>query len=104
MTANPNRFAPFAESEAHVTDRIDCLAVKLSHSLSEGNPLFLLGDGSQSVDHYAVLTRETALNRALREADYGDVLVFESALVLWNADEEAYNLVVDEECVVDRVG
>jgi SAM-dependent methyltransferase len=103
VTANPNRFAPLAESEEHVTDRIDCIAVKLSHSLSSGNPLFLLGDGSQSVDHYAVLTRETALNRALREADYGDLLVFESVLVLWNEDEEAYNLVVDEETIVDRV-
>lgn len=103
VTANPNRFAPFAESEEHVTDRIDCLAVKLSHSLSEGNPLFLLGDGSQSLDHYAVLTRETSLNRSLQEADYGDVLAFESVLVLWNEDEGSYNLVVDEECVVDRV-
>lgn len=103
VTANPDRFAPFAESEEHVTDRIDCIAVKLSRSLSEGNPLFLLGDGSQSVDHYAVLTHETALNRALLDADYGDVLVFESVLVLWNADERAYNLVVNEETVVDRV-
>lgn len=104
VAASPERFAPFAESEAHVTDRIDCLAVKLSRSLSAGNPLFLLGDGSQSESHYAVLTRETALNRALVEADYGDVLLFESVLVLWNDDEGAYNLVVDEECVIDRVG
>ncbi|WP_122089615.1 small ribosomal subunit Rsm22 family protein [Halalkalicoccus subterraneus] len=103
-TASPERFAPFADSEAHVTDRVDCIAVKLSHSLSEGNPLFLLGDGSQSESHYAVLTRETALNRALVEADYGDVLVFESTLVLWNDDEGAYNLVVDDESVVDRAG
>ncbi|KYH27212.1 methyltransferase domain protein [Halalkalicoccus paucihalophilus] len=103
-SASPERFAPFAESEAHVTDRIDCIAVKLSHSLSEGNPLFLLGDGSQSESHYAVLTRETGLNRPLVEADYGDVLVFESVLVLWNDDEDSYNLVVDEECVIDRVG
>ncbi|MEM4781173.1 MAG: class I SAM-dependent methyltransferase [Halalkalicoccus sp.] len=102
-TASPERFAPLAESERHVTDRIDCLAVKLSRSLSDSNPLFLLGDGSQSVDHYAVVTRETALNRPLLEADYGDVLAFESVLVLWNADEEAYNLVVDEETVIDRV-
>ncbi|MCL7416957.1 MAG: class I SAM-dependent methyltransferase [Halalkalicoccus sp.] len=104
VTASEERFAPLAESEAHVTDRIDCIAVKLSRSLSEGNPLFLLGDGSQSESHYAVLTRETGLNRPLVEADYGDVLIFESVLVLWNDDENAYNLVVDEECVVDRVG
>jgi hypothetical protein len=79
--------------------------VKLSHDLTdgEGNPLFLVGDGSQSTDHFAVLARESGLNRALREAPYAAVLAFENALVLWNDDEGAYNLVVDGEAVVDRV-
>lgn len=105
-TADSERFAPFEGSEVRVTDRVDCIAVKLSGSLSEpgANPLFLLGDGSQSESHYAVLTRETGLNRPLLEADYGDVVILESVLVLWNDDEAAYNLVVDEETVVDRVG
>lgn len=86
----------------HVTERVDLLAVKLSHDLSDGdNALFLIGDGSQTTDHYAVLTKESALNRALATADYGAVLSFENALVLWNDDEEAYNLVVDGETVVD---
>jgi SAM-dependent methyltransferase len=98
------RFARLADSEAHVTDRVDLVAVKLSRNLAEdGHPLFRVGDGSQSVDHYAVLTRETTLNRALATAGYGDLLSFESVLVLWNDDEGAYNLVVDEETVVDRV-
>ncbi|MFC7007620.1 small ribosomal subunit Rsm22 family protein [Halalkalicoccus salilacus] len=101
---SPERFAKLADTESHVGERVDCVAVKLSHSLSEGNPLFRMGDGSQSTDHYAVLTRETSLNRALLDAGYGDVLVLEGVLALWNADEEAYNLVVDEETVVDRVG
>jgi 2-polyprenyl-3-methyl-5-hydroxy-6-metoxy-1,4-benzoquinol methylase len=101
---SPERFAKLADTESHVGDRIDCVAVKLSHSLSEGNPLFRVGDGSQSVDHYAVLTRETSLNRALLEADYGAVLALEGVLALWNDDEKAYNLVVDEETVVDRIG
>ncbi|TYL40479.1 SAM-dependent methyltransferase [Natronococcus pandeyae] len=107
--------AKMAEMERHVTNRIDLAAAKLSRSLSEAggdddrpgsgnsNPLFKISDGSETVDHYAVLTRETSLNRALLEADYGDVLSFEQALVLWNDDEEAYNLVVDEETIVDRV-
>ncbi|MFC4437019.1 MULTISPECIES: small ribosomal subunit Rsm22 family protein [Natrialbaceae] len=108
--------AKMAEMERHVTNRIDLAAAKLSRSLSEtgddggdrpgsgnSNPLFKISDGSETVDHYAVLTRETSLNRALLEADYGDVLSFEQALVLWNDDEEAYNLVVDEETIVDRV-
>jgi len=100
--------AKMAETERHVTGRIDLAAIKLSHDLGDGgesdNPLFLVGDGSQAVDHYAVLTRETALNDDLRRAEYGALLIFESALVLWNDDEDAYNLVVDEETVVDRVG
>ena len=106
FTPDPGRFARMADSDRHVTDRIDLAAIKLSHDLATGedaNPLFLLGDGSQRTDHYAVLTRETGLNDDLREAGYGDLLVLESVLVLWNDDEEAYNLVVDDETVVDRV-
>ncbi|WP_255195664.1 small ribosomal subunit Rsm22 family protein [Halorarius litoreus] len=104
LWADFDRFAPFAESESHVTDRVDCLALKLSHDLSEeGNPLFKVSDGSETTDHYAVVTRESMLNDALQRADYGDVLVFENVLVLWNDDEGAYNLVVDAETVVDRV-
>ncbi|WP_433633157.1 small ribosomal subunit Rsm22 family protein [Halomicrococcus sp. NG-SE-24] len=106
LTADPGRFAKMAETERHVTRRVDLVAVKLSHSLSESdaeNEVYRVGDGSQEEDHFAVLTRETALNRALREAAYGDLLAFEEVLVLWNDDEEAYNLVVDEETVVDRL-
>ncbi|WP_135806291.1 small ribosomal subunit Rsm22 family protein [Halorussus marinus] len=103
--ANSDWSAKMAEMERHVTERIDLVAVKLSHSLAEGdrNPLFKIGDGSQSSDHFAVLTNETALNADLRTADYGDLLSFEQVLALWNDDEEAYNLVVDEDTVVDRI-
>jgi SAM-dependent methyltransferase len=101
---DPARWAKLADTEHHVTKRIDCLACKLSHDLAdEGHPLFRIGDGSQSVDHYAVLVKETALNRDVHAADYGDLLTIEGALALWNEDEGAYNLVVDEETVVDRV-
>ncbi len=78
--------------------------VKLSRDLSDGgNPLFLVGDGSQAVDHYAVLAKETSLNDDLLAAGYGDGLSIERALLLWNDDEGAYNLVVDDETVVDAV-
>ena len=100
---DPDCVAKMANTERHVSSRVDLVAAKLSHSLSDGNPLFKISDGSESVDHYAVLTRETSLNRALREAEYGALLAFESVLVLWNDDEEAYNLVVDDETVVDRI-
>ena len=104
VRATRKRHAPLASMADHVTDRINLLAVKLSHDLSEGdNPLFLIGDGSQQVDHYAVLTRESGLNRDLAAAPYGAVLEFENVLALWNDDEEAYNLVVDAETVVDAV-
>ncbi len=103
FTPDADRVAKMAESERHVANRVDCIAAKLSHSLSEGNPLFKVSDGSESVDHYAVLTRETALNRALSDADYGTLLSFENVLVLWNDDEAAYNLVVDDETIVDRI-
>ncbi len=93
-----------AETDEHVTDRVDFLAVKLSHDLADaGNPLYLVGDGSEQTDHFAVLVKQTGLNRALGTAEYGDVLAIENALVLWNNDEGAYNLVVDGETIVDRV-
>ncbi len=113
VTLDADRWAKMADMERHVSSRIDLVAAKVSHSLSEAddgtrgtetdrpNPLFKISDGSEAVDHYAVVTKETALNRSLLEADYGDLLTFESALALWNDHEEAYNLVVDEETVVD---
>ena len=102
---DPDRFAKMAEMERHVTERVDLVALKLSPDLAEGgNPLFKVSDGSEAVDHYAVLTRESALNEALQRAPYGALLRFENVLVLWNDDEAAYNLVVDAETVVDRLG
>ena len=113
FSPDERRVAKLADSGGHVSERIDAAAIKLSHSLSEAgegseetdgaNPLFLIGDGSQDVDHYAVLTRETTLNRDLRDAEYGSLLAFENVLVLWNDDEEAYNLVVDDETVIDQL-
>ncbi|WP_323171296.1 class I SAM-dependent methyltransferase [Natrialba sp. PRR66] len=106
-------WAKMAEMERHVTNRIDLVAAKVSRSLSgaaeseygeKPNPLFKISDGSEAIDHYAVLTSETSLNRPLLEAEYGEVCSFEQILALWNDDEEAYNLVVDEETVVDRIG
>ncbi|ESS06899.1 MAG: methyltransferase domain protein [uncultured archaeon A07HB70] len=104
IRAERSRHARLGESERHVTKRVDTLVVKLSHDLGEGdaNPLFLVGDGSQQTDHFAVLARESGLNAALREAPYAAVLALENVLVLWNDDEAAYNLVVDGEAVVDR--
>ncbi|WP_226021284.1 small ribosomal subunit Rsm22 family protein [Halomicrobium salinisoli] len=99
-----SRVAKMADAEEFVTDRVDLMAVKLSHDLADGgNPLFLIGDGSQQADFFAVLTEEDVLNADLRRADYGELLSFENALVLWNDDEGAYNVVVDDEAVVDRV-
>jgi SAM-dependent methyltransferase len=120
MRADASRFARMVDMERHVTERIDVLAVKLSRDLArtgpdaaadghrgpnapDPNPVFKIGDGSESVDHYAVVTKESALNRDLFGADYGSVVAVENALALWNDDEQAYNLVVDAETVVDLV-
>ena len=103
------RTARLAEADELVSKRVDLLAVKLSHDLTEradrdgGHPLFLVGDGSEQVDAFAVLTKDSALNRDLRAAGYGDLLSFENVLVLWNDDEGAHNLVVDGETVVESV-
>ncbi|MFA9415088.1 small ribosomal subunit Rsm22 family protein [Natrinema sp. HArc-T2] len=111
MALDTSKWAKMAEMDRHVTNRIDLVAAKLSRSLSDSdegrggrsNPLFKISDGSEAIDHYAVVTKETSLNQALLEADYGEVCSFERILALWNDDEEAYNLVVDEETIVDRL-
>jgi SAM-dependent methyltransferase len=101
---DPERTAKMADAEEYVTERINLAAVKLSHDLAEGdNPLYLIGDGSETVDHFAVYTERSVLNEDLQQADYGDGLRFENALVLWNDDEGAYNVVVDGETVVDLI-
>lgn len=101
---DPDQVATMAETDRHVTDRIDLVALKLSPDLADGgNPLFKISDGSERIDHYAVLTRPSALNAGLREAPYGALLRFENVLVLYNDDEGAYNLVVDDGTVVDRI-
>ena len=104
MTPDRGTHAPMADAESYVTDRVNLLAVKLSHDLSDedANPLYLLGDGSQQVDHFAVVTDASMLNEDIKRADYGDLLSIQNALVLWNDDEEAYNVVVDGETTVDR--
>ncbi|WP_435360435.1 small ribosomal subunit Rsm22 family protein [Haloarchaeobius sp. DFWS5] len=107
VTPNVNTYAKMAASEDHISGRIDLLAVKLSQNLADSksgaNPLFKISDGSESTDHYAVCVKETSLNRGLNDAEYGDLLAFESVLALWNDDEASYNLVVDEETVIDRI-
>jgi SAM-dependent methyltransferase len=107
VRANPKRHAKMGELDRHVTERIDLLAVKLSHDLTDdadANPLFKLGDGSEETGVFGVLTRRTSLNETLERAPYGAVLRLEQALALWNDDEEAYNLVVDDTTVVDFLG
>ncbi|WP_330631923.1 class I SAM-dependent methyltransferase [Halocatena halophila] len=103
LAPNSDRFTPMADSGSVVSDRVDLVGVKLSHDLGSDNPLFLVGDGSQQTDHFAVVVRETGLNETLITAPYASVLAFENVLVLWNADESAYNCVVDDEAVVDRI-
>ena len=109
LTLSRDEALRMADADEHVTRRVDVVACKLSHDLRSGdesadddaNPVFKVSDGSESVEHYAVLVRETALNATLRTAGYGALLSVENALLLWNDDEDAYNLVVDEGTVVD---
>ncbi|QZP38141.1 small ribosomal subunit Rsm22 family protein [Halobaculum magnesiiphilum] len=106
VVASAERYHRLADSEEHVTDRVNLLAVKLSGDLTDdadANPLFKVGDGSERLEHYLVLTGESSLNRDLREAPYGAILSVENVLILWNDDEGAYNLVCGKETVVDIV-
>lgn len=102
LALDRSNVAMMAEMETHVGSRIDLVAAKLSRDLSEGgHPLFKASDGSESVSHFAVLVNETELNRDLLTAEYGDLLQITGGLALYNDDQGAYNIVVDEETIVD---
>jgi hypothetical protein len=103
ITLSRDRWAPMAESPDLVTERVDVVGAKLSPNLGADNPLYKVSDGSESVDHYAVLVHESPLTAVLRSAPYGSVLTFENALLLWNDDEGGYNLVIDDEAVVEHL-
>lgn len=99
------RVAKMVDAEGLVTKRVNLVGVKLSHDLSDAGerPLFKVGDGSERAGHFAVVVNRTSLNEALVHVNYGEIVSFENVLVLWNEDEDAYNLVVDEETFVERV-
>ena len=98
-----SRVMPLSDSHTQVTKRVDVIAVKLSHDLSEGkNALFLIGDGSEKIDHYIVVVKKTLENRSVFEASYGEIILIKMALVLWNEDENACNLVIDGQTTIER--
>jgi len=98
------RVTPLATTPQKITDRINVVGTKLSHDLAAtdgGNPIFRVGDGSQTVDHFVVKTVEGELVDPIDWVAYGSVCRFEGVLVLWNEAEEAVNLIVDHESVVE---
>ncbi|MFW6152747.1 MAG: SAM-dependent methyltransferase, partial [Halobacteriota archaeon] len=104
VRGDPARFIPLGDVGRAIGDRVDVITVKLSGDLAppQGNSLVRVGDGSQRDDCFAVCVRPTALNRGLIEAPYGSIMTIDGALVLWNDDESAINLVIDEESIVER--
>lgn len=103
ITADESVSLPLERATDAIGERVDTLAVKLSGDLStDGNPIYRLGDGSQAESCFAAHVAKTELNNRLASAPYGAVLHFERTLVLWNDDEEAINLVVDDETFVEQ--
>lgn len=103
LTADESTSLPLARTADAIGERVDALVVKLSGNLADnGNPIFRVGDGSQRESCFCSLVSRTSLNEQLAVAPYGSVLRLEQALVLWNDDEEAINLVVDEETFIHQ--
>lgn len=100
---DPSQVEKMANSAKFVTERMNFVGIKLSPNIGSTNPVFKISDGSETVDHYAVVVKKTALNESLLFVEYGTILQFENVLVLWNAEEQGYNLVVDAESSVEPV-
>ncbi len=93
-----------ARAPSVIGERVDVIVVKLSGDLAtDGNPVYRVGDGSQTEDCFGTHVSLTEMNHSLQEAPYGAVLRFERALVLWNDDEAAINLVIDDETFVEQL-
>ena len=102
LALDRSNVAKLGAIEDAVGKRVDIVAAKLSRNLADsGHPLYRISDGSEATEPFAVLVNETALNDDLARAEYGALLQFTNVLVLYNDDEGAYNLVVDEETIVD---
>ena len=98
-----SRIMRLSDSHTQVTKRVDVIAVKLSHNLGEDkNALFLIGDGSEKIDHYIVVVKKTLGNQSVFDASYGEIILIKMALVLWNEDENACNLVIDDQTTIER--
>ena len=99
-----DRVRPLAETPERITDRLNVVGTKLSHDLAAGaagNPIFRVGDGSQTVDHFVVQTVSGELVDPIAWVPYGSICRFEGVLALWNETEGAVNLVIDHESVVE---
>ncbi len=97
-----SRCVMLSDIGTRVGKRANVIAVKLSQDLSEGkNALFLIGDGSEKIDNYAVIVKETPQNRIISEMVYGGIVLIRNVLVLWNGDEASYNLIVDKETIIE---
>jgi 2-polyprenyl-3-methyl-5-hydroxy-6-metoxy-1,4-benzoquinol methylase len=98
-----SRCVKLSDIGTRIGKRVDIIVVKLSQDLSEGqNSLFLVGDGSEKIDNYIVIVKETPQNRVMAEAEYGRIVLIRDVLVLWNEDETSYNLIVDKETTVQQ--
>lgn len=104
VTATEAEVLPLERTPDAIGERVDAMVVKLSGDLADGTtPVYRVGDGSQTEPCFAVHVAPTVLNEALDSAPYGAVLRMERALVLWNDDEHAINLVVDDEATVAQL-
>lgn len=103
VSATRDRFLPLADATDHVSERANVIGVKLSHDIATGDrPLFAIGDGSETVECFAVMPVSSSLTASLAKAPYGAILGIEQGLILWNEDEAAINLVVDDETIVTQ--
>ena len=97
---------PLHESKQSIGNRLNTCVVKLSGALdtdSGNSAVYVIGDGSQSTEHFATVVQESHHNRYVQEAQYGDILLIRNGLFLWNEDNEAINVVIDNQTSVDWI-
>lgn len=91
----------------HTGHRVNVTATKTSGELGDKKThLFKVCDGTAKTPVYAVLPEyhRTPGNDAILSASYGAVLELQGVLVRYNSEHDAYNLLVNRNTQVKRVG
>jgi SAM-dependent methyltransferase len=102
-----SRAIRLSEIRKHGDKRINIIAAKMSENLGDArNLMFRICDGTANTPVFAVVPsfHITPQNESVVSAPYGAILQFEGVLVRHNKKHDAYNVLVNRNTSISKVG